>query len=372
MVELGKDSYSRAEVVKQLHMQQGSRRVAFRYDLLNIDEVKIGELKAQAGSNRVSMHSLAQIKRTAQFTFKENELNDVDWLNDRIKPVFRLQMPDKNWVEWPLGVFLLSSPARRHNVTVTRDIDAYDASVILVEDKFDNRYRIPAGKKYVDAVTEIINESGMWKINITEHPGAITTDREFEIGISKLEAINELLKSINYTSLWIDEHGYATAKPYILPTYREVEYTYKTDEISIIHPGALNEIDLFNVANMWVVTASNPEKAPLTSRYVNDLATSQTSTINRKRRIVDFREVDDIYDQQTLDDYVMRIAYESSQVYEKFVFDSANMPQHSYSDMLFIDHTGLGVTNKFTETSWEMDLSNGGKMRHECRRVVRI
>lgn len=372
MLELGIGGYTKEQVINQLHMRQGSREVAFRYDLLNIDEVKIGELTAQLGSNRVSMHSLAQIKRTGHFTFKENELKDVDWLNDRIRPTFCLQMPDGGWVEWPLGTFLISSPTRRHNASVTREIEAYDASVILLEDKFDNRYRIPAGTKYIEAITSVLTGVGIWKVNIANHPGTLATDKEFEIGTDKLTAINELLETINYTSLWFDEYGYATAKPYILPTNREAEYAYRTNSISIIHPGALNEVDLFNVPNIWIVAVSSPEIETLVSKYVNSWPTSKTSTVSRKRNIVDFRTIDDIYDQQTLDAYAKRLAYGASQVYDKLVFDSANMPHHSYSDMLLIDHKGLDINSKFSETSWEMDLSSGGRMKHECRRVIYI
>ena len=182
-----------------------------------------------------------------------------------------------------------------------------------------------------------------------------------------------MLKEINYTSIWVDEVGYFTSKPYVLPTLRTVEYEYRNDDMSIILPDtSTEEMDLFSVPNKWVVVATNPETDPLVSRYTNDNAGSPTSTVNRKRNIVDYREVDDILDQKTLDEYVRRIAYEASQVYGKFIFETVIMPHHSYMDSLYCEHTDLGIKNKYIETSWQIDLKAGGKMQHSARRVIQI
>ena len=120
--------------------------------------------------------------------------------------------------------------------------------------------------------------------------------------------------------------------------------------MSIILPDtSIEEMDLFSVANKWVVVATNPEVSTLVSRYTNDNAASPTSTINRKRIIVDYREVDDIASQTILDDYVRRLAYEASNVYGKFIFDTALMPHHSYMDALFCEHSDLRVKNKYRD-----------------------
>lgn len=355
-----------------LHMKDGSREIKFRYDLLNSDDIKIGELTALP-RGRLGLNSLAQIKRTGKFHFKENEFKDVDWLNDRVQPFFMLKVGEE-WIEWPLGIFLISSPTRNiKNNTIYREVEAYDTSLVLLEDKFDTRYRIPAGTNYVEAITQIINEAGIWKINIPAISGNTKTDKEFEIGISRLEAVNELLKEINYTSIWVDEAGYFTSRPYILPTNRQIEYEYRNNDMSIILPDtSTEEMDLFSVPNKWVVVATNPEIEPLVSRYTNDNAGSPTSTVNRKRNIVDYREVDDILDQNTLDEYVQRIAYEASQIYGKFVFETAIMPHHSYMDCIYCEHSRLGISNKYIETSWEIELKAGGRMRHNARRVINI
>ena len=318
----------------------------------------------------MGLNSLAQIKRKGNFQFKESELKDIDWLNDKVQPVFILN----NMYEFKLGVFMISSPSRAlRRKQIFREVECFDTSLVLLEDKFDTRYRILKDTNYITAITQIIGSAGIWKINIPYIDANIKTDREFEIGISKLEAINYLLQEINYTSIWVDELGNFTANPYILPTDRLVEYTYKNDEMSIIRPdSSIEEMDLFSVPNKWVIVATNPETPPLVSRYTNENGGSPTSTVNRRRTIVDYREVDDIASQTILDDYVRRIAYEASNVYGKFIFDTAIMPHHAYMDALFCEHTDLGIKNKYIETSWEMDLRAGGRMKHSARRVIQL
>jgi hypothetical protein len=351
-----------------IDMLHSNREISFRYDLLNYNETKIGELTSLGGN--LGLNSLAQIKRKGNFQFKEAELNDVDWLNDKVQPVFILNREH----EFELGVFMISSPTRSlRKKSIFRNVECFDTSLVLLEDKFDTRYRVIKGTNYTTAITQIIGSAGIWKINIPFLDAKIKTDREFEIGTSKLEAVNYLLQEINYTSIWVDELGNFTANPYILPNDRIVEYSYKNDDMSIILPDtSVEEIDLFSVPNKWVVVATNPETESLVSKYTNDNGGSPTSTVNRRRTIVDFREVDDIANQSILDDYVRRIAYEASNVYGKFIFDTAIMPHHSYMDALFCEHTDLGINNKYIETSWEMDLRAGGKMRHSARRVIQL
>lgn len=373
MINLAVNGYTRQQVIDNLHGRNGNRgAVTFRYELLSKEDVKLGELKAQPG--RVALNSLAEIKRTAVFQITEQEGQDIDWLSDRIRPVFCLQMPDGGIAEWPLGVFILSSPTRKdENKQIKRSIEAYDSSLILKEDKFTDRYFIPAGTKYTAAVIDILNAAGIWKINIIDHPGTLAADREFEIGTEKLFAVNELLAAINYTSLWVDENGYFVAQPYVLPSNRDPEYEYRTNDLSIIHPGATEELDLFGVPNKWVRYVSDPDRAVvLQSEYINDLSTSPTSTISRGRSIVDIDAVEDIVDQTTLDEFTKRIAYNASQVYGRFDFSTALMPHHSYYNCLFIEHSDFGISHKYMESSWAMDLQAGGTMTHSCRRVIQI
>lgn len=372
MLDLAVNGYSESDTIKALHAKSGTREIKFKFELLNRYDIKIGEFEALESGNSINFDSMTDIKRTAQFKFKENELQDVDWLNDRVRPVFYLKMPDENYAEWQQGIFIMSSPTRKYDFGIWREIEAYDTSLILKEDKFTNRYFIPANTKYTDAITSIVNSAGIVKVNITASTATLGTDKEFEIGTTKLDAVNQLLTEINYTSIWVDNNGYFISKPYILPMERDADYSYKTDSLSVIYDNAVNSLDLFNVPNSWVVTASNPEKTALVSTYTNSELTSKTSTVNRGRTIVDYQKIDDIFDQSTLDAYTKRLAYNASQVYETLNFETWCMPHHSFQDVLFVEYKNLNISSKYLETSWQMELAAGGKMQHSARRVINI
>lgn len=370
MINLAVNGYTKEEVIKQLHYANGSRETYFSLDLLNRFDVKIGELEALP-TGSIRFDSLAEIKRMANLTLKESQFRDIDWLNDRVRPVFHLKMKDGGYASWNMGVFLISSPTRRDGGSyIVRELELYDKTTILREDKVDKRHLIRTGTKYIDAITSIINSAGIHQVSLTPSNLTINIDKEYEIGTPKIQIINELLEEMNYTQIWVDENGMFTASPYVIPSQRDTEYTYRDNELSIIHPDSVEELDVFATPNKWVRTLSNPEVKPITSKYENNSLSSLTSIPNRGRMIVDVDKVDDIADQATLDAYTKRIAYEASQIYGKFIFKTAIMPHHSYMDLLFIDHQRMGVSAKFTETNWRINLDGG--MEHSCRRVVFI
>lgn len=306
----------------------------------------------------------------------------ASWEDELIKEIlpreYIYQEMEGEWLEYSLGIFLLSSPEKvEQGNEVYRDIEAYDKSIILDEDKFTERYTIKSGTRYDLAIIKILKEARIDKYNIEETDKVLPNDSEFEPGVSKLEVINELLDAINFTPLWVDEWGYCTASRYIPPSERSADYEYLDDELSVIENGSSEELDLYNVPNRWLVTYENvdggeDDKIFLQSVYENTDWNSPTSIVNRGRVIVDYRTIDEIADQDALDAYTKRIAEEASQIYGKIKFTTANMPFHSYMDIIRIRNQTLEIDHDYTETSWKIPLETGGKMQHEGRRVVNI
>jgi hypothetical protein len=343
----------------------------------NLDNFKL-QFRVRITRHRIhgmiaTLNSLS-VDITREIPLYVPETTEINYLQDRIQPFMQVQMKDGNWIEFPLGVFILSTPTRRDEVSgVYREIEAYDGLVVLNEDKFTSRYFISGGKKYTDAVEDILDSAGIRKYNIQESSKTIASAGiEFKIGTSKLEAVNFLLSALNYTPLWVDAVGYYTASVYVSPADRAVDYGYYDDELSVTYNGMEEELDLYNIPNSWVVTQSNPEKTPLVAKKTNADPESQTSTVNVGRNIVDFREVDDIADQTTLNAYVERIAFESSQVFGKLKFKTAVMPFHEYQDVIHVKYDALKIDDKFSETAWTMKLVAGGEMEHEVRKVVKV
>lgn len=369
MLSLARNGYTADQVKKALHAAH--RMMKFRYELLTAQNQFKAHL-TNVLSGHVGYNSLAQIKRTATFTLLDDA--QINFLSDRIKPYVLLRMPDGGWTEWPLGVFVLSTPPRRADEAgvVTREVEAYDLLQVLVDDKVEDRYTATAGTNYITVVKAVLDSAGITAQNLTATDKTLPTDRDWDPGTTKLQIINDLLGAVNYRSLWFDENGVAVAQPYVSPAVRASEYVYKDDDESVIFPEVQQSLDLFAVPNKWVLVVSEADREPMRAVYTNANQDSPTSTVSRGRTIVDYREQEDAADQATLEARAQRIAFEASQVYEQVEFETAIMPMHSDMDCLTLEFTALGIADKYVETGWEFDLQAGARMRHRIRKVVNV
>ncbi|RSL28727.1 hypothetical protein D7Z54_35040, partial [Salibacterium salarium] len=124
-------------------------------------------------------------------------------------------------IEFPLGVFLLSTPQKEYEGdNIYRNIDAYDKLQMLVDDGFTERLVADQGERVTDFIESIISEAGIEKINIERAKKQFPTWMSWDPDVSRLEVINELLEVLNYEKLHVDEHGYFTSRPYRTPEQR--------------------------------------------------------------------------------------------------------------------------------------------------------
>jgi len=373
-----------------------SRRWSFRYDLYN----GFGGYKStiQVLGASVEHNYLAdKVKRTAKFSIPTAYINTIDFTNDRLRVFALLRMTDGNWAEFPLGIFLLASSGKRWkmerrwagNATVGKvqsqattesvEVTGYDELLVLSEDAVLDRYVVPQGITYHEVVIDILSQAGFNALDIAYTNLTLPADMEWPPGTPKLTIINNLLTSINYTTLRFTPLGTAQSGPYIDPAASTALYTYQCDRSSVIIPGIDTELDLFGIPNVFVAYVSEPDRPPLRSVFINDDATSITSTVSRGRQIVQIVEPDrqsgedeqsQPPDQATLDAKVAQVAAVASQQYETAKFSTGLMPFHDNGDVFWLNYGEEPY--KFREVSWSMDLSVGGVMQHEFRRVVTV
>jgi hypothetical protein len=367
MLDLAYEKHSAEQVKNAL---QSNREVRYEICLLDKKDYQIGIIDDVDGS--YSFDSGAEIKGAGRFNISERKFKDIDFLNERIKPYFCLRVGNE-WLRWGQGIYILSSPDRTEKQGgIYRDIEAYDKSVILREDKVDNRYLIRAGTLYTDAVRELILSSGIDTISIQESNLTLTVDKEYEIGTSKLEIINNLLLSINYNSIWFDGNGFCMVRKYLNPKDRQPEFEYVTDSKSIMMYGSTETLDAFNVPNKFIRYVENPDADYMISTFVNDKSNNKLSTVSRGRVITDIEAVSDIPDQATLDEYVKRVANEKSQVFGGVAFNTLTMPHHQCLDCYYVRINDLGVSEKVIETGWSISMSDNGLMSHKCKKVIEL
>lgn len=99
MQQIERNNYDKQEIIDMLHGKNGSRVISFRYDLLDRNEVKKGELY-RVHSGEVSMGAFSTIKRTAKFSLEEEGL--VEKTIDR--PAVWNDYSGKTWDELQGGI----------------------------------------------------------------------------------------------------------------------------------------------------------------------------------------------------------------------------------------------------------------------------
>lgn len=370
MISLAQNGYTAVTVDAALH--SANRTLKFRYELLNSsNQLKSSLVKIIGGS--VANNAFSQIKRTARFDIRDD--GAINYLSDRIKPYARFQMADGGYAEFALGVFILSTPPTRSESTskVTRNVEAYDLSQILVDDKISDRYTIASGTNYIVAIKAVLDGAGITIQNLTATSSVLPTAMDWPPNTTKLQICNDLLGAINYQSIVFDENGTVICQPYVPPASRASDYIYVNDNLSVIVRGSVERaFDLFGIPNKWTLVVGEPDRSVLISTYTNSNPASPTSTVNRGRTIMDYRNNQQAVDQATLDALAVKTAFEASQAYEYVTFETAIMPMHGDLDVYTFIYSDLGINGKYTEDSWEFELKAATTMKHKIRRVVSI
>lgn len=361
-----------ADVLAALRGTAGSRRFSFRFELLDLTGITVTDALPNVLGGEVAMNWLADIKRVARFQLTET--GGIDYLSDRIRPHVRLHMSPwgaDDYVEFPQGVFLLSTPTRVLSAgsRITREVEAYDQLQVFSDDLVDARYTVAAAANVVTAITTLL---GGIAASVEPSTSVLAVAKEWEPGTSKLRIINDLLDMINYNSLSFDENGLAVVSAYRAPNERAEEYEYAADAVGMMLPETEQELDVFAIANKWILVVSEPDAAPIVSTLTNTDPASPLSTVRRGRTITDFRLEQDAVDQATLDAKAERLAFEASQIYEAISFTTGIMPIHGGNDVYRIRNDQLAVNAKYTEQSWAMPLQPGANMKHRARRVVTL
>jgi hypothetical protein len=368
---LAQGSYTAAQVKDVLQAKGGSRTIDFRYERYSKTNVLLGEFPSVL-SGSVSHSAFSDIKRTGKLEVAPESA--VDYVNDRVMPYVRLKMPDGGWVEWPQGMFLLSTPTKSSAAggDIHRSIDLYDQTQILIDDKLDDRLTISAGTTVTTAITGQLTAAGITRQNVSVSAATLPADRDWDPGTPRLQVINDLLDTINYFGIWFNSQGYAICAPYVDPNVAATGWDYLDDAASVSLADAESTLDLFGVPNKWVLVVSEPDQGTLRSVYTNTNPTSPTSTVSRGRTIVDYITDAQAVDQATLDSLAQRAAVDASQVYESFSLNTAVIPIHEHLDNVNLLYTKLGIQGKFQETDWEFDLIVGSTMKHTLRRLVSV
>lgn len=342
-----------------------SREINFRYDVIR-NGVKMTELYAVEGAEpTVSMERNAEVKLSLKGDFWKNPLLDI--LTDHIRPYVII-----NNVKYSLGEYIVTTLTEKYAQKISQySIEAYDLTYLVKETRLENIAEISDGNRYTDVIQALIISSGIAMILAEDSPLTIKTYREdWEIGTSHLTICNDLLKEINYNSLWCDLEGNIRIAKYIPPNSKDIQHIYINDEFSVLRDECTKETDIFDKFNIFRCTVSNPDyDEPMVAISVNDDPSSILSTVRRGRRFSPVVKLDNIASQNELQEYADNLRLKSMQVNETVTFTTAILPDHAVGDVvaLYNDHIDGAI---YEEESWSILMRYDGEMSHKAKRVA--
>lgn len=364
-MNLQAEGYTREQIETALFSSE--RIIRFEYMALNAHGEYLGFVEIQNG--RISYDSESEVMRTFTGTIIENDVINFDLIEAQIVPYMCLMMFNGKEAKFPLGKFIVSFSKKSSNNVNELNISGYDLGKIALDDKTGARYFANSEIAYTTSLNNLL-ESLYSSIEIEDSEIFKNYAQDWEIGTTKIEIANSLLKAMNYNPLHFDEKGTAICNQYVPAQYRTIDFQYIADETSVIVDNMTVDTNKFNIPNKWVRYTENPEVDYLISVYVNDNPNSPYSTVNRGRLIVDSEVVDDIADQNTLDSYLLQVIDKSMQATDRIQFTTLNMPGHGFQECLWLSIPNYNIEGKYIEKAWEMQLIPGGTMTHICERAV--
>lgn len=352
---------------------EGTRRWSFRYSLLDKSNNMLIEDLDNVIAGKVEQNWLNDIKRTATFTIRDT--GNIDFLADHIMPRARLHLQPygpEDWVEWPLGVFLLSSPKRKAESTglVIREVQGFDQLQFFADDAPPNRYTIAKNANIINAVSALIGTGGSTGKVVTPNTATMDVARSWDPGTTRLRIINDLLARVNYNSLSFNEVGQAVVSPYITPDKRAAEWIYADDDFGLLVPGAEQTLDLGSVPNQVTLVCSDPDRPLMVATATNNNPASPVSTVRRGRVIERVDQEQDAPNLLYLQAKAQIALVRASQIYESVDFETALNPLHSGNDVYRLRYGPLALNSLYVEQAWSMELRVGAFMRHTARRVT--
>lgn len=366
-MRISTDKYTEEELLR--YLAASSRVITYKYIATKQDGTQIDkELSISDGV--VSFNSKSEVMRTFTGSMEKNDYISLKSIDYRLIPYMGIEI-NGEVIWWALGKFIIKPAKNGQNYAERVSIVGYDLGKLAYDDKLTERFFASEGGVYTSYIGQLLGEV-YGNVDMPTSEITRSYDQEWEPGASRLDVANTMLHAIGYTSLYFDELGIPTSRPYQFPQVREIERTYDTNIDSVFLDDVSVESSAFDVPNKFVRYTKNVDAEYLIAEYVNDNPDSPYSIQKRGRTIVDSKSVNDIASQQDLNNYTQKIAIESMQATETLQFYTLNMPGHGYQNCLAILCEPYDVYGKYIETAWEMQLYSGGRMKHICERVQEI
>jgi len=309
----------------------------------------------------------ADLHLSLRGSFKSDD--NVDLLRDELQPVIIV-----DGVDFPMGAFRVAT-AREiiQNGASTWSVEAFDRGILLEWAKLESKAYFASGTGYETIINRYLTAAGITRTSFTPTGLTLASAREWDIGTSYLQIVNELLQELSYDKLWFDSRGFAILRPYQAPSVSNISHTYGKQApggaFQRITPEASRETDVFSKPNVWVVVRTSPDyTTALTATAVNENPASPLSTVRRGIRVPEIVRVDNIASQESLQSYANKLRDRGMESSETLSISTAIQPTHGVGDVVAITEDPL--TGLYRESGWTITMQAGSYMTHTLERTV--
>lgn len=307
---------------------EGPRITRFRYEWLGpviddfgevVREAVLGEIEGVESCD-LEWKLTSAVKGGGTLTLRSfDESAAVDWLNHRIKPYIVLEDDAGQVLEYPLGVFVPTTPAEKWTSTGrVWDVELLDKNTLLNQDIATDAngnpvsYSLGVGTNVVQAVADLIamvNEGS--SVLIEPSDKVLSQEMVWDIGTPLLQIINNILSAADYDSLWCDHQGRYRTAPYVEPQARAVAYSERTP----FEPGDgcvrtaewTLDRDIYEVPNRMVAVSTATEEQEALIAVVVDQNPDSPFSYQSRGRWISVVDTDvDVVDMTALQAYAKR------------------------------------------------------------------
>lgn len=344
------------------------RKNEWQFDLLDKKEnLKVGNIDC-IQSFTMTYNSLTTLK--CSLSVKMHDDSQINFLSDKLR--VRLIVKVRGYkFDFPMGVFKFSSaPADRDGsiaslIRDTRSVTLYSKIKTYQDDKLTTDLELPAGTVIR---SEIIRQLGTISYKFPSSTKSLQSPKIYNIGISKIEVINDLLSILNWNSLSVDGDGIFYSNEYKSPYDRAIEVTYTDEKNQQIEPSFNDDPGMAEIYNIFTGYCTI-DGVCYNYTYINDKEASPTSTVNIGNMCADPKEFQECSSYTDLQNKVKAWANDNSYKYHKCTFTTFINPLHSYLNCVLFKNSKINM--KGIETQWIID-SSSDNMKHTIREAVAI
>jgi len=330
-------------------------------ELLDSSNVLVEDISDQLVSGEVSRQNFADVHGSCRLVIER----ELAWGKDRVRPYMTLANGGIS-ARFNVGVFVLTTPDSTRGDSVDEfTVSGFDL-LHLLQAPVGDTYVATSGTTVLAAVQAALTASGAGMallldgtLQATTLPDTLVWALTDSNPASWLSIINDLLATISYRGLWMDQDGIARSGPYANPSTRPVEWTFDTADISTDLVGESRSLksDVWAAKNWWRFVRKGMTAQPVEGAgiyTVTNASTGRTSVAALGREVRAAVKFLDAADQTTLVAQGDRIVADDQAVSRTFTINVDPFPAAGHFDV--VQFNDAGDSDKCQVNSWTLPL----------------